>query len=287
MKSTQRIAIWGSLSGMVVAALIAGCGGGGSTAVNLPGGGGGHPSPSPSPSVSPSPGPTPVLTGNLNVAIGGAYPGQTDGAAANAQVDFTCGCTGQAGTGTADGTGNFNLLTTSTPVPASPDPTYTIVPGRNYVVIGTAAMGTNLKAQAYTMVFAGNDTTRNQYLNAGVNSSDAFTAAVALYVMAKSAGTPLAFDDWNFNTLQGYYTHLVSAPNTAEQKLLTDIVAQQEAGNTMYPAKPRWRPNKIKNALIAGDLAAISPGNDPAAPTPCPTPGGGGPAACTSPFPTP
>lgn len=277
----HRLIFGGSLAAAVLAALFAGCGGGGGSTALPPGGGGGHPSPTP----TPAPSVTPVLTGALNVAVSGSYPSQVDGAATSAQVDFTCGCTGQAGTGTADASGNFNLLTTSTPVPASPDPTYTIVPGRNYVVIGTAAMGTNLKAQAYTMVFAGNDNTRNQYL-AGSNVSDAFTAAVALYVMAKSAGTPLAFDDWNFATLQTFYTHLQTAPTTQEQQLLTDIVAQQEAGNTMYPAKPRWRPNKIKNVTIANDLAVINQSTDNTVPTPCPTPGGG-PAVCTSPFPTP
>ena len=280
MKRTQQIAIWGSLGGMVLAALIAGCGGGGgATAVNNPGGG--HPSPTPAPSV------TPVLTGALNVAISGTYPGQTDAAAVNAEVDFTCGCSGQAGTGTADSSGDFDLLTTSTPVPASPDPTYTIVPGRNYVVIGTSSLGTSANAQAYTMVFAGNDDSRNQYLS-GSNVSDPVTAAVALYVMAKSAGTPLAFDDWNFNTLQAFYTHLQTAPTAQETQLLDDIVLQQEAGKTMYPAKPKWRPNRLKNATIAADLAAINNTTDPGnVPTPCPTPGGGGPAVCTSPFPTP
>jgi len=282
MKRTQQISIWGSLGGMILAAVIAGCGGGSTSAVGPPGGGGGNPSPTPAPSI------TPVLTGALNVAISGSYPSQVDGAAANASVDFTCGCTGQAGTGTADSGGNFNLLTTSTPVPASPNPTYTIVPGRNYVVIGTAAMGTNQKVQAYTMVFAGNDTSRNQYLIPGVNASDPITAAVTLYVMAKSAGTPLAFDDWNLFTLQTFYTHLQTAPTTQETQLLTDIVAQQELGNTMYPAKPRWRPNKIKNTVIANDLAAINNTTDPGnVPTPCPTPAPGQPTGCTSPFPTP
>jgi len=281
MNRTHQIAVWSSLGGMVTAALIAGCGGGGSSAVNLPGGGGGNPSPSPSV--------TPVLTGSLNVAISGSYPNQTEGAAASAEVDFTCGCSGQAGTGTADSSGNFNLLTTSTPVPASPNPTYTVVPGRNYVVIGTSTLGSKLNpsAQSYTMVFAGNDTTRNQYLNPGVNSADTVTAAVALYVMANSAGTsPIAFDDWNFNTLQAFYAHLLASPTTQETQLLDDIVSQQEIGNTMYPTKPRWRPNRLKNSVIAGDLANITPATDPSVPTPCPTPGGG-PAVCTSPFPTP
>ena len=275
----KQFAVGATFAGLALAALIAGCGGGGSTAVGPPGGGG-HPSPTPAPSI------TPVLTGNLNVAIGGSWPNPTPGAAANAEVDFTCGCNGQAGTGTSDSSGDFNLLTTSTPVPASPNPTYTIVPGRNYVVIGTSNLGTGGNAQAYTMVFAGNDTTRNQYLVPGVNASDTLTAAVSLYVMAKSAGTPLAFDDWNFDTLQAFYTKMQSNPTAQETQLLTDIVAQQEAGKTMYPAKPRWRPNRLKNAIIAADLANINANTDPSVPTPCPTPGGG-PAVCTSPFPTP
>ena len=277
----KQFALGATFAGLALAALIAGCGGGGSTAVGPPSGGGGHPSPTPAPSI------TPVLTGNLNVAIGGSWPNPTPGAAANAEVDFTCGCNGQAGTGVADPSGNFDLLTVSTPVPASPNPTYTVAPGRNYVVIGTTNLGTGGNAQAYTMVFAGNDTSRNQYLIPGVNASDTITAAVALYVMAKSAGTPLAFDDWNFDTLQAFYTHLQTAPTAQETQLLTDIVAQQEAGKTMYPAKPRWRPNRLKNATIAADLSVINNSTDPGnVPTPCPTPNGG-PAACTSPFPTP
>jgi hypothetical protein len=281
MKRTQQIAIWGSLGGMIVAALIAGCGGGATSAVGPPGGGGGHPSPSP----SPAPSVTPVLTGNLNVAVSGTYPTQVEGAAANAEVDFTCGCTGVAGTGTADGTGNFNIVTDSTPVP-TPNPSYTLVPGRNYVVIGTAALGTGGRAQAWTMVFAGNDTSRNQYLS-GTNASDPITAAVALYVFANSSGSSIAFDDWNFATLQGFYTHLLTAPTAQETTLLDDIVLQQEAGKWMYPAKPRWRPLRIKNPTIAADLAAVKAGDPSNVPTPCPTPGGGGPAVCTSPFPTP
>lgn len=280
MKPTQRIAIGGALAGMIVAALVAGCGGSGGGSTALPGGGGGHPSPSPAPSV------TPVLTGAVNVAISGTYPGQVDGAAANAEVDFTCGCNPQAGTGTSDGSGNFNLVTQSTPVPASPNPVYTVAPGRNYVVVATAPLGTGLKAQAWTMVFAGNDNSRNQYLS-GSNVSDPITAAVALYVFNNSSSSQIAFDDWNFATLQTFYQHLLNAPNTAETQLLTDIVAAQEAGTTMYPVKPRWRPLRTKNLTIATDLANVKSTDPSNVPTPCPTPGGGGPAACTSPFPTP
>jgi hypothetical protein len=110
---------------------------------------------------------------------------------------------------------------------------------------------------------------------------------VSLYVMAKSAGTsPVAFDDWNFFTLQDFYTKLQTNPTTQETQLLDDIVLQQEAGKTMYPAKPRWRPLRLKNTIIATDLAAITPATDPSVPTPCPEPSGG-PVMCTSPFPTP
>lgn len=280
MKRTQQVAIWASLGGMVLAALIAGCGGGSSSTVAPPGGGGGHPSPSPTATVPAE------LTGNLNLAVGGSWPSPTPGAAANAEVDFTCGCNGQAGTGTADSSGNFDLLTSSTPVPASPNPVYTVAPGRNYVVIGTTDLGTNGNAQAYTMVFAGNDRTRDQYLVPGVNVSDTITAAVALYVMAKSAGSQTAFDDWNFYTLQQFYTTLQNTPTAQETQLLHDIVAQQEAGRTMYPAKPRWRPNRLKNSTIAADLANINVNTDPTVPTPCPQPSGQDPQ-CTSPFPTP
>ena len=274
----KQFAVGATFAGLALAAVIAGCGGGGSTAVGPPGGGGGHPSPSPSV--------TPILTGALNIATSGSYPNQVDGPAASVEVDFTCGCNPQAGTGMTDANGNFNLLTSSTPVPASPNPVYTVAPGRNYVVISTGTTeGTNGKAQGWTMVFAGNDTSRNQYLS-GSNVSDPITAAVALYVFANSSSSSIAFDDWNFFTLQAFYQHLLNAPNTQETQLLSDIVTQQEAGVTMYPAKPRWRPLRTKNLTIANDLAAVQSSDPNNVPTPCPTPGGG-PAVCTSPFPTP
>ncbi len=113
--------------------------------------------------------------------------------AANATVVFSCGCSVQAGTATADGSGMFTLVAKSTPTPSAPDPNYTIVPSRNYIVVATNASG----AEGWTTQFAGNKPTRNQYLDG--NASDVYTAAVSLYVFNNSPSGTTAFDDWNFN----------------------------------------------------------------------------------------
>jgi hypothetical protein len=280
----EQIGLAGIATALLAAAVITGCGG---SAYSSPGGGygggGGGATPSPTPSATPSMTPTPMpqLTGDLNVAISGSYPSEVEGAAANASVDITCGCSPIAGNTMADPSGNFTALTMMTPVP-TPNPTYTLVPGRNYMVIGDSMLGTAGKAQAWNIMFAGNTTAHNHYLtDPNPNLSDTYTAAVALYVFFNSPAGQLAFDDWNFFTLQGYYTHLKTMPSAAEIKLLSDIVSQQEAGNRMYPVIPGWRPGRIPNPVIKADLGAITGG-----PTPCPVPSGG-PAMCTSPFPTP
>jgi hypothetical protein len=283
---THKIAIWSAVAALLAGAIIAGCGGGGSAYSAPSGGGGGHPSPTPTVSPSPTPGPsaTPVLLGNMNYATGGAWPNPTEGPANHAEIDVTCGCTNVAGTGLTDSTGGFTIQTASTPVPKgspTPNPSYTIVPGRNYMVITTQTQTGN-KAQGWTMIFAGNDSTRNQFLNPGVDQSDTATAAVALWVYGNSSPGSVAFDDWNFVTLQAFYQKFITSPTAEETTLLTDIVSAQVSKVTMYPAKPGWRPNRIKNATIAADVAAINTATDPSVPTPCP----GSPPVCTG-TPTP
>ena len=295
----HQLAIGGLLTALLAAAIVAGCGGGGASSALPPGGGGGHPSPtpssspsgspspSPSPSVSPSPGgsatPAEVL-GQMNYAIGGSNPSPTLTPAVHAEVDVTCGCSAEAGTGFTSNLpnpGSYDLTTFSTPVPASPSP-YQLFPGRNYMVISTQTQSGN-KAQTWTIVFAGNDRTRDQYLaGSGQITSDTVTAAVALWVYGNSIANADAFDDWNFVTLQAFYQHLLSSPNAQETQLMNDIVTAQEAKTTMYPAKPAWRPNRIKNPTIAADIAAINTSGDAALPTPCPS----GPGSCTN-TPTP
>ena len=288
----QHIAISAVATAVVMAAAIAGCGGGGGTSV-LPGhGGGGNPSPTPNAS------PTPVLMGNMNVALHGSYPSQTSAPLANAFTEFSCGCTTVAGTGTTDGSGNFTLATVSTPEP-NPSPMYTMVPGRNYIVVSTNggnAGGPNNATEAWTIMYAGNQTSHNHYLGAGnSNSSDVFTAAVALYVYWNSVfgvnNSNPAFDHWNFNDLAALYTHFSSqsappaGPNAQEIQLFTDIVAQQEAPAALYPSKPGWNHNQIINNTIRTDLTHVMSSGDTALPSPCPTPGGT--LTCANPTPTP
>jgi hypothetical protein len=286
----HQLAIAGVVSALLAAAAIAGCGGGGGgySAVTPP-----NPSPSPSIGPSPSPSPTPVLLGSMNIAMSGAFPNESPGPLVTAFTEFSCGCTSVAGTGTTDGSGNFNFVTLSTPEPLG-GPSYQIVPGRNYIVISTnggSSGGTNNAAQAWTIMFAGNTIGHNHYL-AGANVSDSYTAAVALYVYWNSkfgaSPTDPAFDHWNFNDLAAFYTHLKTGPrNLQETQLLTDIVAQQEAGKPMYPGVPGWNPNQVLgNPPMKADLTAVTSSGDVALPSPCPTAVGGG-LNCPNPTPTP
>jgi hypothetical protein len=279
----QHIAAGVIASALVAAAAIAGCSSGGGSSV-LPGGGGGNPSPNPSPS------PTPVLMGTMNVAQSGVFPNQVDGALPNAFTEFSCGCTSVAGTGTTDGSGNFTLQTQTTPEP-NPSPLYTMVPGRNYIVIttnGGSPGGINNAAQAWTIIYAGNVSGHDHYL-AGTNTSDVFTAAVALYVYWNSTfgsnNQNPAFDHWNFNDLAALYTHFQTSPNAPETQLFSDIVAQQELPVSIYPSKPGWNANQKINTTIRTDLTHVMSSGDVALPSPCPTPGGI--LTCANPTPTP
>lgn len=249
----------------LIAVIVAACGGNG----------GSVPPMNPPPPPPPVPSTSPVLSGTMQIATG-TYPVFTETAAGNATVVFSCGCTAQAGTATTTNAGTFTLVADSTPTPGMPDPTYTIVPGRNYLIVATIAGG----AEAWNLQFAGRSPNTNQYLN-GTNVSDVYSTAVGLYVFNYSVSGDTAFDNWNFNKIRTWYGILAgqgTGPNAAEQQLLNDIAA---AGNTtLYPTVPSWNPGHKTNATIATDLANVKKSGDGAIPTPCPS------GACTG-TPTP
>ncbi len=272
---SKTIPVFGAL---IVTAILAACGGGGGSGINPPGGG-----------ASPTPVPSPGLVGTLNVVNGGAdYAHASYGPAGTVGVDFSCGCTAVAGSGTTDASGNFTLVAVSTPVP-TPNPMYTIVPARNYLEVGSPTSGT----QAWTMVFAGTIPSHDQYLNPGSQlvsaPSDVYSAAVALYIFKYSTNSSVAYDDYNFNQLVVWYNKLKNgiptAPTAAEVTLLNDIFSESKASHVLWPAAPGWRPGQSANAKISADLTAVNTGGvgaDAQLPTPCP----GGAGNCTN-TPTP
>jgi hypothetical protein len=210
---TKTIPFFGAL---VAAAILAACGGGGGSGVNPP-----------PPGASPTPAASPGLVGTLNVVSGGTtYQTASYVPAGTVGIDFSCGCTAVAGSGTTDGSGNFTLTAVSTPVP-QPNPMYTIVPRRNYLEVGSPTSG----AQAWTMIFAGSIPSHDQYLNPGNQlasaPSDVYSAAVALYIFKYSTGGSVAYDDYNFNQLVIWYNKLKNSvptpPTAAETTLLTDV----------------------------------------------------------------
>jgi hypothetical protein len=279
-------------------ALIAGCGGGGGSAYGGPPAIGGNPSPSasashaPSPSPSPSPSPTPQLLGTLNTFSSGTYPTYTGAAAASMSVVFSCGCTGQAGTGATNAGGSFTIATTSTATPAAPSPTYTIVPSRNYLVVAEPANGKG--PQAWQLEFAGKTTAANLALSgssatgvpASSSQNDVFAEAGALYVYFNSSQSATAFDDWNFLSVAAWVNNLPTGANAQEQQLLNDIAAAGAAGKSLFPAAPGWNSGQPINSTIATDLTNVKTSHDALLPTPCPQASGGGGAECTG-TPTP
>jgi hypothetical protein len=212
----------------------------------------------------------------MNVASGGTFPNVNYAPAANAAVVFSCGCSPQAGSGNTDGAGYFVLPQTSN---ATPSGTYTIVPGRNYVIIAT----TGSKAEAWTLEFAGSQPARDLVLNSSAPStasgaSDVYTAAATLYVyFASPGGSATAYDGWNFNTVEAWTAQLRNAPNAAETTLLRDIMQAQQSGATLYPIKPPWNASQTTNPTLYSDLQAVQSSGDSALPTPCP----GGESGCT------
>ncbi|MGH7737416.1 MAG: hypothetical protein ACREMP_06065 [Candidatus Tyrphobacter sp.] len=264
--STARIALF---TGIVAVAALAACGGGSSGG----GGGGGGVPPTSPPTSTPTNAPGASGTASFNGT-----------GLANASVVFTCGCSAQAGTATADGSGNFTLSASSNAVPPTPSPTYTMVPGRNYMVIAA----TSTHQEAWTILFLGSQPSHNLYMgSSGGDTTDVATTAAALYVFLNAQNeSDTSFDDWNVNTIAAWAAELRSAPKTAqEQKLMTDITAAVSADTPLYPTIPDWdNDSGAANATIRGDVEAILPSSDAAIPTPCPISGGS--PACTG-APTP
>ncbi len=255
-------------SAFAFSCLLAACGGGGG------GGGGslppnnipsGHPSatPSPTPTPSPSPSETPGGTGLMSAGT----------ALGNARIVYTCGCSSQAGSTTADGSGNYTMPMSSTAVPQNPTPTYTAVPGRNYMVIGA---GASSHTEAWTMLYLGNVPSHNLYLSPS-NVTDQYTTAASLYIFYNSQNaSDQSFDLWNFNTIASWTASLRTSGgnNAAEKKLISDVVTFQQAGTTLFPTAPQWDPDgPSTNATIVSDLQAVLHSGDAALPTPCPSSG--------------
>ncbi|PZR63776.1 MAG: hypothetical protein DLM53_03180 [Candidatus Eremiobacter antarcticus] len=231
---------------MGVAGLVAACGGGG-------GGGGGGTFNSP---PTPTPTSTSALQGTMQVITSGTNPSDaTYVPASNGTVVFTCGCTSQAGTGSTDASGNFSLLPNSVATPAAPNPTYTTVPGRNYLIVARSTAGGANTKEAWTMEFLGSVPARNHYLE-NPASSDAYTAAAALYVFDNSSSGTL-FDNWDFNSIAAWVTHLHNAPTTSENTLLNHIVTETAAGHSLYPSAPNWNSAQTPNNVIKTDLTAV------------------------------
>jgi len=277
---THQIAVGSIVSAMLAAAVIAGCGGGG--------GGysaGGPPPPPPPPSPTP-----PTLTlGNANIATGCTVGGGfTYSPASNDTIIFTCGCSNQAGITTADAAGKFTVASPASPTPAVPNPTYTIVPGRNYIIVAEPP-ASNDGPQGWTMLFAGTVPSHDLALgdagavSASSGASDVYTTAIALLIYKQSTqNSNTAFDDWNFNSVEAWLQRMFTSPTAQETTLLNDIAAESALNDSLFPTAPGWNGSQTLNATINGDLhqVIINPGT--ATPTPCP----GGQAGCTA-TPTP
>ncbi|MBV9269605.1 MAG: hypothetical protein JO165_00820 [Candidatus Eremiobacteraeota bacterium] len=252
-----------------LAAALAACGGGG--------GGGGNTIPSPTQNPTGSPTTAPTTTPTTAPASATGQLTVLGAAMSNAKVVFTCGCSPQAGTVTADANGNYTLPPSVTAVPASPSPTYTAVPGRNYLVVGAS---TTTKAESWTMLFYGSTPAHNVYLTTG-NVSDEFTAAASLYVYYNSQNaSDQSFDGWNFNSIASFANELRTTTNPKEQQLINDIKTAQQNNVSLFPSPngsvPAWDPHGMPaNPTIKADITALS--GDSAAPTPCP----GGQSGCT------
>ncbi|HEY8313068.1 MAG TPA: hypothetical protein VIG51_02740 [Candidatus Baltobacteraceae bacterium] len=250
-------------------------------------------SPSPAASGSPAASPTPAATPTPAPAIAGIV--RIGGAAlTNSAVVYSCGCTSQAGITKTDATGHFSLPLSGPALPASPNPTYTMVPGRNYVVVTKSPAG----AEAWSMAFLGKTQAKTLAIGPGpLDSADIYTAAAALYVFFASPSSgpnsDESFDRWNFNSVAQWTTHMrsngIAQLTPPEQQLLNDITSAQTTNATLFPGAPAWYPGqtpttntRIKNDLNALSASVGSPGADAAIPTPCP----GGVGSCTG-TPTP
>lgn len=265
MKKVPGSAIAAIIALSATLAACGGGGGGGSSPGNGGGGGGG--------SVTP---PTPAVTPNASgvLTLNGA-------ALANAKAVYTCGCSSQAGSVSTDASGNVNVAGSANAIPSAPSPTYTAIPGRNYLIIGYA---NGTQAQTWTMLFLGSKAANN--VNLAGNStglvSDTAANAAALFVYYDAAqkfssAADQSFDQYNFNQIAAFAAKLRTSPNSAEQTLMNDIVAAQSSGTSMYPGAgvPTWNasPGATTNQTITNALKAVAASGDSALPTPCPSTG--------------
>jgi len=285
MNRTHFAPMTGAAIFLLLTATLAACGGGGN------GGGGGTPpttSPTTGPTASPTAPPTATPVPTPTPAVAGVL--QLNGAAlANGRLAYTCGCSAQAGVSTTNGMGNFSITAVATANPLTPSPTYTAVPGRNYVVIGYAPTSF---AQVWTMVFLGKTPATNLNLSGNSNgvSTDTASEAAALYIyyeagLLHSSGDQ-SFDNFNFNSILAWTQSMRTSGgnNPAEVQLFTDIVNQSSGGFSLYPSVPAWNPvsGASANATIVTDLHNVAGSTDRLLPTPCP----GGVGSCTG-TPTP
>lgn len=265
MKTSRYAPLIGAFA-IALTALLAACGGGGggTGGGGSVGGSGGVVTPPTNPPTA-----TPTWQANGTVSVGGQ-------ALANASVVFTCGCSAQAGIVTSDASGNYTISPSTSAIPASPNPTYTTVPGRNYMVIGFSP---STSTETWTMVFLGNTPPTNLALGGSSNGTDVASTAASLYIYRESQNnSDESFDDWNFNAISGWAAHLRAnsglTPN--EQKFLADIASAQTKGTSLFPSVPVYIPNSTygtPNAQIATDINNIKADGtlDPTLPTPCPS----------------
>ena len=243
-----------ALGGFIVAAIVA-CGGGGGSS-------------------------TPVtLTPSVALSANTAQLPQ------GSSIVFSCGCTAQAGTVNVGAGGAIAIAATTAATPASPSPTYTIVPGRNYVVVGTSPT----QLQQWTVAFVGNSSATNLYLGSSP-AIDNYSTLAALYIyfnspdaLAAQSSNVATFDDWNFNSVSAWVTSMRNGSRTAaETQALADIASSQGSGTVLYPQAPNWNLTQSANTTIANDLTAIANAGtaaDATLPTPCPINGTS--VACT------
>ncbi len=243
--------------GFALVCAVTACGGGGGSASGGSGGGGTPPIP-----------PVVPLSASGTLQIQGAALG-------NGFVVYSCGCSAQAGSVTADGAGHFIMPAAAAATPSVPQPTYTLGPDRNYVVIASRTSAPGASTEAWTMEFVAQHLANNLALNAS-NTSDVYTTAGALYVFyftQPNGSGELAFDQWNFNQVAFWVNNLKTTPTVAESRLIADINASQVANRSLFPTAPTWnRTQTNTNPQIAADLTLVKnqvPA-DTALPTPCP-----------------
>ena len=245
-------------SAAICAAAFAACGGGGGS------------SPTPvtvgataTPSASPAPSSSPAFTASY------ASQPSLDGGT----VQFSCGCASTAGTAAIGSDGSLAVSQNSAGLPSG---TYTIVSGRNYVMIGQAASS---HLQYWTLMNLGATAASDRYLGPSNGSGvDNFTTLGALYVYYNSgnpagSGSSEAFDYWPFSGVQTWVDHMrAGTTDTVEAKALSDIAAAQSASTSLYPTTPSWATPTMDpaNALIQSDLAALAADTaDSTKPTEC------------------